>query len=81
MPTTATPPTTTAVPADVPTIVRTIARAFEDDPVTGLPAYLESSTTQRNRALYLRHGFEVVEEIPIADDRPSVWRIWREAGA
>ena len=42
-----------------------------------LPAYLEASTP-RNRALYERHGFKVVEEGRYADDAPPLWRMWRE---
>lgn len=41
------------------------------------PAYLEASTP-RNRALYERHGFEVVEECRYASDGPPLWRMWRE---
>jgi GNAT superfamily N-acetyltransferase len=41
-----------------------------------LPAYLEASSP-RNRALYARHGFEVVGEI-WAGDVP-VWPMWRPA--
>lgn len=41
------------------------------------PAYLEASTP-RNRALYERHGFEVVEECRYATDAPLMWRMWRE---
>jgi GNAT superfamily N-acetyltransferase len=43
-----------------------------------IPAYLEASTP-RNRALYERHGFEVVEEMTVADS-PPFWRMWREPG-
>ena len=43
----------------------------------GTPAYLEASTV-RNRALYERNGFEVVEECSYADDGPPIWRMWRE---
>jgi ribosomal protein S18 acetylase RimI-like enzyme len=43
----------------------------------GLPAYLEA-TTERNRALYGRHGFEVVGEIRLPGG-PSLWPMWREA--
>jgi len=42
-----------------------------------LPAYLEASSP-RNRALYERHGFAVVEEMRVSDS-PPVWRMWREA--
>ena len=40
------------------------------------PAYLEA-TSERNRALYARHGFEVVGELRV-DDSPPLWRMWRE---
>ena len=36
---------------------------------TGVPAYLEA-TTERNRALYARHGFEATAEIRAADCPP-----------
>ena len=42
----------------------------------GTPAYLEASAP-RNRALYERHGFEVREEIRVADS-PPIWPMWRE---
>jgi GNAT superfamily N-acetyltransferase len=42
-----------------------------------LPAYLEASSP-RNRALYERHGFAVVEEGRYAADAPPLWRMWRE---
>jgi hypothetical protein len=42
-----------------------------------LPAYLEASSP-RNRALYERHGFNVVEEIRMAKSSPPMWRMWRE---
>lgn len=43
----------------------------------GMPAYLEASTP-RNRALYERLGFEVVEECRYAGDGPPLWRMWRQ---
>jgi GNAT superfamily N-acetyltransferase len=43
----------------------------------GTPAYLEASTP-RNRVLYERHGFEVVEECRYARGGPPLWRMWRE---
>ncbi len=42
----------------------------------GLPAYLEA-TSERNKQLYQRHGFEVVGEITLRDG-PSLWPMWRE---
>src|SRR5438270_5188562 len=45
-----------------------------------LPAYLEASSP-RNRALYERHGFEVVEEMRLANASPPLWRMWRTARA
>ena len=44
----------------------------------GLPAYLESSNP-RNISLYRRHGFEVVQELPLPWGCPPVWRMWRAA--
>lgn len=41
----------------------------------GLPAYLEASS-ERSKELYLRHGFEVTGEIPLADG-VSLWPMWR----
>ncbi len=43
----------------------------------GVPAYLEASTT-RSRALYLRHGFVVLDEMRLPGDGPPLWRMWRE---
>ena len=44
----------------------------------GTPAYLEASTP-RNRALYLRHGFVVLDEIRLPGGGPPLWRMWRDA--
>ena len=41
----------------------------------GAPAYLEA-TSERNKQLYLRHGFEVTGEIPLPDG-PTMWPMWR----
>jgi ribosomal protein S18 acetylase RimI-like enzyme len=41
-----------------------------------MPAYLEASTP-RNRALYERHGFEVIEEFQLGPGAPPMWRMWR----
>jgi len=46
----------------------------------GTAAYLEASTP-RNRALYERHGFEVMEECRYAQDGPPLWPMWREPRA
>ncbi len=43
----------------------------------GKPAFLEASSP-RNRVLYERHGFEVMEEFALGRDAPLQWRMWRE---
>ena len=40
-----------------------------------MPAYLEASS-EGNKRLYLRHGFEVTGEIKLHDG-PSMWPMWR----
>jgi GNAT superfamily N-acetyltransferase len=40
-----------------------------------VPAYLEA-TSERNKQLYLRHGFKVTDEIPLPDG-PMMWPMWR----
>jgi ribosomal protein S18 acetylase RimI-like enzyme len=40
-----------------------------------MPAYLEA-TSEHNKALYLRHGFDVVGEIKLPRG-PSMWPMWR----
>jgi GNAT superfamily N-acetyltransferase len=40
-----------------------------------VPAYLEA-TSERNKQLYLRHGFEVIDEIALPDG-PTMWCMWR----
>jgi ribosomal protein S18 acetylase RimI-like enzyme len=42
----------------------------------GMPAFLEAST-ERNRALYERHGFVVTEEFTLGRGAPPQWRMWR----
>ncbi len=42
----------------------------------GLPAYLEATST-RNRDLYLRPGFAVLEQMELPGGGPLVWRMWR----
>lgn len=43
-------------------------------------AYLEASS-ERNRALYERHGFAVVEAVRLPGGGPRMWRMWREPRA
>jgi ribosomal protein S18 acetylase RimI-like enzyme len=40
-------------------------------------AFLEASTP-RNRALYERHGFAVMEEFKLGSSAPPQWRMWRD---
>ena len=40
-----------------------------------VPAYLEA-TSERNKQLYLRHGFEVTDEIQLPGG-PCLWPMWR----
>lgn len=42
-----------------------------------MPAYLETQT-ERNIALYRRHGFEVISENRPRPDAPPLWSMWRE---
>ena len=44
----------------------------------GVGAYLESST-ERNRVLYSRFGFEAIEELNWPGGGPPFWRMWRPA--
>ena len=44
---------------------------------TAMPAYLETQT-ERNIALYRRHGFEVISENKARPDAPPLWSMWRE---
>lgn len=43
-----------------------------------MPAYLEASSG-RNRRLYERHGFEVIEQVRLPAGGPPMWLMWREA--
>lgn len=53
-------------------LIRPVLEVCDRDQV---PAYLEA-TSEGNRRLYLRHGFEVTEEIQLPDG-PIMWRMWR----
>jgi ribosomal protein S18 acetylase RimI-like enzyme len=44
-----------------------------------VPAYLEA-TSERNKQLYIRHGFEVTGEITPTGG-PTMWRMWRSPRA
>ena len=44
---------------------------------SGLPAYLETDT-ERNVALYQRHGFRITEELPLPGGGPPFWLMWRD---
>ena len=44
----------------------------------GTPAFLETAT-ERNVALYRRHGFDVISQYRPAPDGPPMWAMWREA--
>jgi GNAT superfamily N-acetyltransferase len=43
----------------------------------GVPAYLEA-TNERNRDLYLRHGYTTPGPIDLPDGGPPMWGMWRE---
>lgn len=53
-----------------------LRRGLERCDRDGLPAYLLSGNP-RNRPLYERHGFEVVDEVQVAD-APPLWPMLRE---
>ena len=44
--------------------------------VGGVAAYLEA-TSEHNRRLYERHGFEVTDELSV-DGSPPMWPMWRD---
>lgn len=56
------------------TLLRAMLERCDAD---GTPAYLEA-TSERNAALYERHGFEVTGEI-VLPDGPTMWPMWRAA--
>jgi GNAT superfamily N-acetyltransferase len=54
-----------------------MAPVLEASDRDGVPAYLEA-TSERNKQLYLRHGFEVTDVLQLPDDGPPMWPMWRE---
>ena len=54
---------------------RLLAARLERADEEAVPAYLEA-TSERNRALYERHGFEVIGELTV-DGSPTMWQMWR----
>ena len=54
-------------------LMRPVLETCDRDAV---PAYLEA-TSEHNRSLYLRHGFEVTGEIRLPGSGPSMWPMWR----
>lgn len=53
-----------------------LAKLLEPCDRAGVPAYLDA-TSERNKRLYLRHGFEVSGEVRLPGG-PPFWRMWRE---
>jgi len=54
---------------------RMLAHTLEQIDEANEPAYLEASSL-RSRALYERHGFEVIGEFTVQDS-PPMWPMWR----
>lgn len=54
-----------------------LAPVLEQCDRDGIPAYLESST-ERSRALYERHGFELTGTFPLPAGGPPVREMWRD---
>ena len=52
-----------------------MAPVLERSDRDGLPAYLEA-TSERNKQLYGRHGFDVTDEI-VLPGGPTMWPMWR----
>jgi GNAT superfamily N-acetyltransferase len=58
---------------------RLLAPVLELCDGNGTPAYLESSS-ERNRVLYERHGFELMDTFPLPMGGPPIREMWREPG-
>jgi GNAT superfamily N-acetyltransferase len=56
---------------------RLLRVVLDDCDRDGTPAYLEA-TSERNKRLYERHGFEVTEVVR-PPDGPDIWCMWRNA--
>ncbi len=59
---------------------RLLASKTRELDAQGRPAYLETAT-ERNVALYRRHGFEIASEFYPTADGPRQWTMWREPQA
>lgn len=53
-----------------------LRRVLDEADRAGQPAYLEA-TSPRNRALYERHGFRHVRDLPLPDG-PTAYAMWRD---
>lgn len=56
-------------------LIRSVSVGCDRD---GVGAYLEA-TSERNRSLYERHGFQVTEVLQLPDG-PPLWCMWRTPG-
>ena len=52
--------------------------ALAQSDAQAVPAYLEA-TSERNRALYLRHGFRDLDLLPLPKGGPPLYPMWRDA--
>lgn len=59
---------------------RLLRVAAERLDTAAMPAYLETQT-ERNVALYRRHGFEVTSEFRARRNSPPMWAMWRDPRA
>ena len=50
---------------------------FQIGDAAGQPAYLEA-TTDANKRLYLRHGFVELDPLPLPDNGPVLYPMWRD---